>query len=129
MLLHLTTEDWLTSGKAFLILKNKEKGAVPSNACSITCLSTTFPLLTGSIADSIQAYLQLHAILPNEQKGIYCKSHGATDQPLIDKLVLQNCQQQKTNLNVAWINYKKAFECLPRAWIWKHVEMIALVEI
>ena len=46
-------EKWLTTGKTYLIMKNPAKGATPGNYRPITCLPTTFKLLTGVVADAV----------------------------------------------------------------------------
>ena len=35
-------EEWLSTGKTILLMKNKKAGAIPSNYRPITCLCTTF---------------------------------------------------------------------------------------
>ena len=35
----------------------------------------------------------------------------------IDKMVLRNCKRRMTNLCVAWIDYKKAYDMVPHSWI------------
>ena len=42
--------EWLTTGRTVLIMKDPEKGTVPSNYRPITCLPTTWKLLSGVIA-------------------------------------------------------------------------------
>lgn len=51
----------------------------------ITCLRTTFKLLTETVASSTQEYLQLSSVLPHEQEGVFQTSQGSEDQLLIDK--------------------------------------------
>ena len=121
-----TIEDWMTTGKTTLLIKNKEKGAVPSNYLPITCLPTTFKLMTVIIAEAIQNYLEQNGLIPEEQKGNRRKSRGTKDQLLIDKMILRNTKRRKTNLHVAWIDYKKAFDSLPHSWITKSLEMLGV---
>ena len=112
--------------KKTLLIKNKEKGAVPSNYWPITCLPTTFKLMTAIIAESIQNYLEQNSLIPEEQKGIRRKSRGTKDQLLIDQMILRNAKRRKTNLHVTWIDYKKAFDSLPHSWITKSLEMLGI---
>ena len=37
-----TIEEWLSTGKTILLMKNKKAGAIPSNYRPITCLCTTY---------------------------------------------------------------------------------------
>jgi hypothetical protein len=46
-------ENWITTGKTTLLIKNKEKGTVPSNYRAITGLLTTFKLMPAVIAEKI----------------------------------------------------------------------------
>ncbi|XP_053141804.1 uncharacterized protein LOC128340565 [Hemicordylus capensis] len=115
-------EQWLTTGKTHLIMKDPAKGAVPSNYRPITCLPTMFKLLTGIIADEVMQNLLTNKQLPVEQKGNCPNTRGTKDQLLIDKMILENCKRRKTNLSVAWIDYKKAFNSLPHTWILKCLE-------
>ena len=51
---------------------------------------------------------------------------GTKDQLLIDKMILGNSRRRKTNLHVAWIDYKKAFHSLPHSWIAKCLEIVGV---
>ena len=65
-------------------------------------------LLTGIIAEERYDFLGREKILPDEQKGCRKGSRGTKDQLLIDKTVLKDCKRRKTDLAMAWIDYKKA---------------------
>uniref|UniRef100_A0A2D4F0B4 Reverse transcriptase domain-containing protein n=1 Tax=Micrurus corallinus TaxID=54390 RepID=A0A2D4F0B4_MICCO len=67
-------------------------------------------------------YLETNNTLPVQQKGNKRRSRGTQDQLLIDKMILENCKNRKTNLNMVWIHYKKAFDSLPHSWIIKCLE-------
>ena len=121
-----TIEEWLSTGKTILLMKNKKAGAIPSNYRPITCLCTTFKLMTAIIADAIQKYLYKYNLIPEEQKGNRRNSRGTKDQLLIDKMILRNSRRRKTNLHVAWIDYKKAFDSLPHSWIAKCLEIVGV---
>ena len=74
-------------------------------------------LLTGIIAEEIYQHLQEKHLLPDEQKGCRRNSQGTTDQLMIDKMVLRNCKRRMTNLCIAWIDYKTAYDLVPHSWI------------
>ena len=82
--------------------------------------------MTAIIAEVIQNYLEQNGLIPEEQKGNRRKSSGTKDQLLIDKMILQNAKRRKTNLYVAWIDYKKAFDSLLHCWITKSLEMLGV---
>jgi len=116
--------DWLGTGRTVLIMKDKEKGTAVENYRPITCLPTTWKLLSAIISEEIYKHLAQNNLLPVEQKGCRKESRGTKDQLLIDKMVLKNCKQRKTNLFVTWIDYKKAYDSVPHSWILKSLEMM-----
>ena len=61
-------------------MKNKEKGTIQSNCRPITCLPTTFKLMTAIIAESMINHLENNGLIPDEQKGHRRKSRGTKDQ-------------------------------------------------
>ena len=44
------------------------------------------------------------------KKDVREKSRGNKDQLLIDKTILRDCRKRHTNLGMAWIDYKKAYD-------------------
>ena len=64
--------------------------------------------------------------MPWEQKGNRRNSKRTKDQLIINKMIMRNARRRKTNLNVAWIDYKKAFDSLPHSWISKCLEMFGV---
>ena len=121
-----TIEDWMTTGKSTLLVKSKEKGTIPNNYRPITCLPTTFKLMTAIIPESKLNHLENNGLMPDEQKGNHRKSRGTKDQLLIDKMTLQNAKRRKTNLHVAWIDYKNTFDSLPHCWIAENLQMLGI---
>ena len=71
-----TIEDWMTTEKTTLLMKNKEKGAIPNSYRPITCLPTTFKLMTAIIAESMLNHHENNGLIPDEQKGNRRKSRG-----------------------------------------------------
>jgi hypothetical protein len=82
--------------------------------------------MTAIIAEAIQDHMERNDLFPEEQKGNRRKSRGTKDQLLIDKMILRNSKRRKTNLHVAWIDYKKAFDSLPHSWISKSLQMLGV---
>ena len=82
--------------------------------------------MTAIIAEAIQNHLEQNGLIPKEQKGNRRKSRGTKDQLLIDKMILRNAKRRKTNLHVAWIDYKKAFDSLPHSWITKSLAILGV---
>ena len=114
---------WMTTGRTSLIQKDKNKGIVPSNYRPITCLPIMWKLLTGIISERLYNYLEDTNTLPFQQKGGRRKCRGTKDQLLIDKMVMKNCKRRKTNLSMAWVDYKKAFDMVPHSWLIECLEI------
>ena len=53
-------------------------------------------------------------------------SRGTKDQLLIDKLVIKNCKWRMTNLCLAWIDCKKAYDMVPHSWIIQCLQMFKI---
>ena len=114
----ITTGDhpsWLTLGRTVLIMKDPDQGPVPKNYRPITCLSTTWKLLSGIIADKIQEHVCEY--MHTAQRGIGSGSRGSKHQLLIDQTVSKDSRSRRTNLAMAWIDYKKAYDSVPHTWI------------
>ena len=73
--------------------------------------------LSGMLAEMIYDHLDSSRFLPEEQKGCQKGSRGTKDQLFIDKMVSRNCKRSTTNLTMAWIDYRKAYDMVPHSWI------------
>ena len=78
----------MTTGKMRLRQKDPGKGNPLDNYRPILCLPFMLKLITGVIANSVYGYLDLHNLIPVEQKGSRRNIRGTKDQLLIDKMVL-----------------------------------------
>ena len=90
------TPEWLTAGVTFLIPKN-ENTENPKNYRPVTCLPTTYKLITSLISRRMQKYMDDENLVPKEQKGSYRGSKGCKDQLLISKVIIQECKRLKKN--------------------------------
>ena len=109
--------EWMIHGRTVLCQKDRQKGNTADNYRPITCLPLMWKLLTEVIAEEMYNYLEREKILPEEQKGCKRGSRGTKDQLLIDKTVLKDCKKRYTNLSMAWIDYKKAYDLVPHSWV------------
>ena len=98
-------------------MKDIKKGNVASNYRPITCLPMMYTLMTGIIAEDLYSHIEDQQLFPDEQKGCKKRSRGTKDQLIIDKTVLKDCRNRKTNLAMAWIDYKKAYDMVSHSWI------------
>ena len=112
--------------KTILLINKKKAGAIPSNYRPITCLCTTFKLITTIIADAIQNHLYKYNLIPDEQIGNRRNSRSTKYQLLIDKIIMRNSRRRTTNLHVAWVDYKKTFDSLPHSWVAKCLEIVGV---
>ena len=111
--------------RTVLIMKDPAKGNnVVGNYRPIACLNLLWKLKTGIIADKLYQHLENKNLLLEEQKGCRHACRGTKDQLLIDKAVIRNCKRRKTNLNMAWIDFRKACDMVPHAWIIKALKLI-----
>ena len=119
---------WMTVGRTVLCVKDESIGNAADNFRPISCLPIMWKILTGVLSDNIYNYVETNGLFPSEQKGCKRKSRGTKDQLLIDKLIIQNCKRRKTNLSVAWIDYRKAYDMVPHSWIIECLKMIGVSE-
>ena len=43
-------------------------------------------------------------------------------------MVIRNCKRRKTNLAMAWIDYKKAYDMVPHSWILETLQLTRVAE-
>ena len=110
------TPAWLTRGDTILIPKSGET-ELPQKYRPICCLSTTYKLFTGLVADGIYDHLSSASCLEKEQAGCRRKCLGTKDQLLVNKTILEDCRKRKRNLSMAWIDYQKAYDTVPHSWL------------
>ncbi|CAB4013007.1 reverse transcriptase [Paramuricea clavata] len=118
--------QWITYGRTVLCLKDPSRGNTVDNFRPISCLRLMWKLMTGLTAEGMYTFVEMNDVLPNEQKGCRRKTRGTKDQFLIDKLVLRDCKRRHTNLSMAWIDYRKAYDMVPHSWI---VECLSMFKI
>ena len=114
----------MTLGKTVICQKDISKGNAADNYRSISCLPLMWKLMTGTTAESIYNFLDVNDKLTVEQKRCKKESRGTKDQLLIDKTILRDCRKRHTNLGIAWIHYKKAYDIVPHSWILESLELM-----
>ena len=92
--------EWLAKGITYLLPKASETNN-PKNYRPITCLSTTYKLLTSIIMEHTNSFLEQKELLPCEQKGCPKGSYRCTDKLLINRMIIENCPKKKRNLSTA----------------------------
>jgi len=121
--------NWLNLGRTVLILKNKAIGAeVVTNYRPITCLSNIWKLITSIVSKSIVSHLNSNCVWPWEQKGCKQRSRGTKDHLLVDKLIMFLTRRRRRNLQMTWIDYRKAYDSVPHSWILKVLSMYKVAD-
>ena len=69
-----------------------------------------YKILTSVLNEYTYSFLIDSGLFPDEQKECKRGSYGYKDQLLINKMILENCHSRNTNLSIAWIDCKKAFD-------------------
>ena len=87
-------------------------------------LNLLWKLKTGIIADKLYQHLENENLLLEEQKGCRHASRATRDQFLIATAVIRNCKRRKTNLNMAWVDFRKAYDMISHVWIIKALKLI-----
>ena len=120
--------EWMTHDRTVLCQKDPQKCNTADNYGPITCLPLTQKHLTGLIAEEMYNSLEREKILPEEQKEFKRGSRGTKDQLLIDKIVLKDCKKRRTNLSMAWIGHRKAYDLVLHRWVNECMEMFGITE-
>ena len=102
--------DWLLKSITVLIQKDPAKRNAVRNYRPIACLILLWKFKTGIITDKLYQHLGNENFLLEEKKGWRHASRDTKDQLLIDKAVIRNCKRRNTNLNIAWVNFRKDYE-------------------
>ena len=79
------------------------------------------------LADQIYAHLDEEKLLPEEQKGRRKGSRGTRDLLCTDRAVIKEVKSRKKNLEMAWIDYKKAY-MVPHSWIIECLDLFGVAE-
>lgn len=79
----------------------------------ITCLNTTYKLLTGVVTQLLMVHMTEVDALPREQKAMRRGRRGCLDALVVDSMVAQEAKGEKRNLSMGWVDYRKAFDLVP----------------
>ena len=78
------------------------------------------------LAEKMYSLLETENVLPSKLKGCRKGTRGTKDQLLIDKTVLWDCKKRHTNLAMARIDYKKAYNMVPHSCIIECLKMFSI---
>ena len=98
--------QWMNKRRTILCPKDPTIGNAVENFLPITCLPLMWKLFSGVLSEKIYDHLEAEQLFPGEQKGRRKGSRGTKEHLFVDKMVMRNCKRRKTNLAMAWIDYK-----------------------
>ena len=74
-------------------------------------------IFTTQIREEIYYSLTSRGLFPDEQKGYRKGSRGKGELLYIDQHILNESKTRRKNLDMAWIDNKKAYDMVPQSWI------------
>ena len=96
--------------------KRHLKGTTPNNYWPITGLPMMGKVLTAQIRGKNYSSLTSR-LFPKEQKWCRKGSRDTGELLYIDQYTLNESQTKRKYQAMAWIDYKKAYDMVPRSWI------------
>ena len=95
----------------------------PKNYRPITCLTTTYKLITSILTERTCTFIENDKALPLKQKGFKRGSYVCKDQLLINKMLPKHFKSKHQNMSMAWIDYRKVFNSVSHNWMIKFLEL------
>ncbi|CAK1599725.1 unnamed protein product [Parnassius mnemosyne] len=111
-----------TTGITHLVPKDQDT-TDPSKYRPITCLPTIYKTLTSILSARISRHLNLNQVMSCAQNGCRGGGRGTKEPLLIDAVIGKVVKRNRRNLSAAWIDYKKAFDSVPHAWLKRVLEL------
>ena len=116
---------WWPAGRTVQIPKTKDLSN-EQNYRPITCLSTSYKILTGLIGRYMRQHALENSIWDEGQLGAVAGVLGTVDQLLIDKCIMEEVKAYHRNLAVAYYDYKKAYDKVHHDWMIRVYEWIGI---
>ena len=107
---------WLPSGRTVSLPKTDDLSD-EKNFRPITCLNTSYKILTGLIAKYMRGHARSNTIRDEGQLGAVEGVLGTVDQLIIDRCIMEKVKQYHRNLAVAFYDYKKAYDKVHHDWM------------
>ena len=107
--------------------KDSGRGDAVDNFRLITCLSLMWKRITGIIANEVYLHMEITTSWQTNKKDVK-KCRGTKHQLLIDKSIMKDSKRRHTNLAMAWIDYRKAYDMVPHSWINECIEMFGIAK-
>ena len=123
-----TVPEWLIRTQTVLLPKNKDTHN-PKNYRPIACENILLKTYTGTIAQLIDQHLTENSIIFPEQAGAKKGSWGCIDQLMVNKVMTDETKKGLKNLCMVWLDYKKAYDSVPHAWILGALRLAKIPEL
>lgn len=117
--------EWWPSGRTVLLPKTKNLND-EKNYRPITCLNTSYKILTGLVAKYMRNHAVVNKIWDEGQLGAVEGVLGTVDQLIIDRCIMEEVKQHHRNLAVAFYDYKKAYDKVHHDWMLRVYEWIGI---
>ena len=108
--------EWWPSGRTVLLPKTKNLSD-EKNYHPITCLNTSYKILTGLVAKYMREHALVNEIWDEGRLGVVEGMLGTVDQLIIDRCIMEEVKQHHRNLAVAFYDYKKGYDKGHHDWM------------
>ena len=110
-------EEW-TKGLIAPIYKKKGDEADPNNYRGISLLSCVGKVFSSLLSSRLTRYIDSFEIMGGEQAG-FRKGYSTVDKIFILQALLELYRMKKRKLYCCFVDYKKAFDMVPRVLLWQ----------
>ena len=117
--------EWCPAGRAVLLPKMKNLSD-EKNYHPVTCLNTSYKILTGLVAKYMRKHIAVNKIWDEGQLGAVEGILSTVDQLIIDRCIMEEVKQHHRNLPVAFYDYKKACDKVHHDWMIRVYEWIGI---
>ena len=117
--------EWWPVGRAVLLPKMKNLSD-EKNYHPVTCLNTSYKILTGLVAKYMRKHIAVNKIWDEGQLGAVEGILSTVDQLIIDRCIMEEVKQHHRNLPVAFYDYKKACDKVHHDWMIRVYEWIGI---
>ena len=117
--------EWWPSGRTVLLPKTKNLSD-EKNYPPITCLNTSYKILTGLVAKYMREHALVNEIWDEGQLGAVEGVLGTIGQLIIDRCIMEEVKQHHRNLVVAFYDYKKAYDKVHHDWMIRVYDWIGI---
>ena len=76
-----------------------------------------YKALTAVMEGVMHGHVTQYDILPPEQCALRSGRRGCLDALMVDSMITEDATLRRRNLDVAWIDYRKAFDHVPHRWL------------